>query len=69
MPQPKQNARFLKYSKKIKNLKKKFAEALAEAQGPLFVHIPNKTMHSGKFAKIRVPCMHGYSGGKSSKTL
>ena len=63
MQQPKQHACFLKYSKKIENLKKKIAEALAEAQG--LVHIPNKTVHSGKFAKIQVPCMHSYSGGKS----
>ena len=49
MQQPKQHACFLKYSKKIVNLKNKFIEALAEAQGPLLVHIPNKTVHSGKF--------------------
>ena len=65
MQQPKQHACFLKYSKKIENLKNKFAEALPEAQRPLLVHIPNKTVHSGKFAKIQVPCMHSYSGGKS----
>ena len=56
---------FSKIFQKNWEFENKFAEALAEAQGPLLVHIPNKTVHSGKFAKIWVPCMHGYSGGKS----
>ena len=29
------------------------------------VYVPNKTVYRGKFTKIRVACIHGYSGLKS----
>ena len=29
------------------------------------VYVPNKTVYGGKFTKIRVACIHGYSGLKS----
>ena len=32
------------------------------------VYVPNKTVYRGKFTKIRVACIHGYSGLKSSIT-
>ena len=32
------------------------------------VYVPNKTVYRGKFTKIRVECIHGYSGLKS-KTI
>ena len=30
------------------------------------VYVPNKTVYRGKFTKIRVACIHGYSGLKSN---
>ena len=33
------------------------------------VYVPNKTVYRGKFTKIRVACIHGYSGLKSSKSI
>ena len=30
------------------------------------VYVPNKTVYRGKFTKIRVACIHGYSGLKST---
>ena len=33
------------------------------------VYVPNKTVYRGKFTKIRVACIHGYSGLKSMKCV
>ena len=33
------------------------------------VYVPNKTVYRGKFTKIRVACIHGYSGLKSNQSI